>query len=70
MFYRKNVGSKESIARIALGAAVVGAALFQLGSTPLGLGLAASGVCLALTGVFGFCPACALLGRKLKEPGS
>jgi hypothetical protein len=68
MFYRKNVGSKEGIARIALGAAMVGAALFQLGTSPLGLGLAASGVFTALTGVFGYCPACALLGRKPQGP--
>ena len=70
MFYRKNVGSKEGIARIALGAAIAGVSLFHFGAAQTGWGLAAGGACLALTGVFGFCPACALLGRRLKAPRS
>ncbi len=64
MFYRKNVGSKESLARILGGALIVACALTQIGTTPLGLILAGSGVFTALTGVFGFCPACAMAGRK------
>jgi hypothetical protein len=67
MFYRKNVGSKEGMARIALGAAMVGIGLFQFGPSPAGWGLAASGVFTALTGVFGYCPACAMLGRKPQD---
>ena len=33
----------------------------------LALVLAASGVFTALTGLFGFCPACAIAGRKALE---
>ena len=64
MLYRKNVGSKEGWSRVLLGALIVAGSLMQLGTTPLGLALAASGVFTALTGLFGYCPACAMVGRK------
>ena len=67
MIYRKNVGSRESLARILGGALIVACALTQIGTTPLGLILAGSGVFTTLTGVFGFCPACAMAGRKLLD---
>jgi hypothetical protein len=70
MLYRKNVGSKEGLARIALGAGIAAYALLQVGTGPLGLAVAAGGAFMALTGVFGYCPACALIGRKRKEPGA
>jgi hypothetical protein len=49
------------------GALIVACSLTQIGLTPLGLVLAASGVFTALTGLFGFCPACAMVGRKSLE---
>jgi len=64
MLYRKNVGTKEAWARALAGALLAGYGLVQHGLTPPGLVLAASGAFTALTGVFGFCPACALVGRK------
>ena len=64
MLYRKNVNVLERWARLLGGALIVACALTQLGMTPLGLVLAASGVFVALTGVLGFCPTCALAGRK------
>ena len=64
MLYRKNVGSKEGLGRVLLGALIVAGSLMQLGTTPMGLALAASGVFTALTGLFGYCPACAMVGRK------
>ena len=67
MFYRKNMGSKESWARVFGGALIVACSLTQIGVTPLGLGLAASGAFTVLTGLFGFCPACAMAGRKSLE---
>ncbi|TAK87732.1 MAG: DUF2892 domain-containing protein [Aquabacterium sp.] len=67
MLYRKNVGNRESIVRTLGGGLVVVCALSQIGFTPLGLVLAASGVFTALTGLFGWCPACALAGRRLPE---
>lgn len=64
MWYRKNVGAKEGLARVLGGALIVACSLTQIGTTPLGWVLAASGVFTALTGLFGFCPACAMAGRK------
>jgi len=69
MLYRKNVGSKEGWGRLLLGALIVAGSLMQLGTTPLGLAMAASGVFTALTGLFGYCPACAMVGRKLPRDG-
>jgi hypothetical protein len=67
MVYRKNMGSKESWARVMGGALIVACSFTQVGTTPLGLVLAASGAFTALTGLIGFCPACAMAGRKPLE---
>jgi hypothetical protein len=64
MLYRRNMGSKESWARVLGGALIAACSLTQIGATTLGLVLAAGGVFTALTGLFGFCPACAMAGRK------
>ena len=64
MLHRKNVGSKEGVARVLGGALIVACSLALIGTSPLGLVLAASGVVTALTGLLGFCPACAMVGRK------
>lgn len=67
MFYRKNVGTKERWARLLGGVLIAACALAQIGMTPLGIGLAVSGVITVLTGMVGFCPACAMVGRKPVE---
>jgi len=64
MFYRKNVGSKERLARLVAGALMGACGLFFLGATPLGWLVFGAGVMSVVTGLFGFCPACALAGRK------
>lgn len=69
MFYRKNVGPKERWARMLAGGAIVACSLTQIGLTPLGLVLAASGAVAILSGMFGFCPACAMAGRRLPGEG-
>lgn len=67
MLYRKNMGSKERWARVIGGALIVACSLTQIGPTLLGLVLATSGALTALTGLMGFCPACAMAGRKALE---
>jgi hypothetical protein len=67
MLYRKNVGSKESAARVLGGVLIATCSLALIGTTPLGLVLAASGVVAVVTGLFGYCPACAMVGRKPLE---
>ena len=67
MFYRKNMGSKESWARAIGGALIMACSLTQIGLTQLGLVLATSGAVTALTGLIAFCPVCAMSGRKSLE---
>ena len=64
MFYRKNMGSNESRARVIGGALIVTWSLTQIGLTRLGLVPTTSGV---LTALIGFCPACAAAGRRSLE---
>ncbi len=64
MFYIKNLPRWERMLRLGAGAAVVVYALLNM-SGPLGWAVLAGGAGMALTGVFGFCPACALAGRRL-----
>ena len=62
-FFLKNVPAWERALRFALGAAVVAVGLRSSGT--LGVLALASGVMFAVTGVFGFCPLCAVAGRRL-----
>ena len=68
MFYRKNVGNKERFARLVAGGSMLLVGSLVLQASPLGLVLAASGVVALLTGAVGFCPACAMIGRKPLDP--
>lgn len=68
MIYRKNLYSWEQILRIVAG---IGLAIYAaLGLAPglIAYGVGAGGVVLALTGIFGWCPMCAVAGRKLNKP--
>ena len=67
MLYRKNITRPESLLRVAGGVALIAAGLWWLAASPLGLVLAASGVGSILSGAFGYCPACAMVGRKPVE---
>jgi Protein of unknown function (DUF2892) len=74
MFYVKNVPLFERILRALLGIALVAIALFMFlqpargaFSGWLALVLLVSGLFAAATGFVGWCPACAMVGRKLKS---
>jgi hypothetical protein len=67
MIYRKNIGGLEQAIRIAAGAAMVVCGLLGLGYNAIGYAVAGMGVVTAVTGLFGFCPGCAMVGRKLNE---
>jgi hypothetical protein len=70
MFYRKNVGPRERWLRAVAGGSIAVCSLIFIGTTPLGLLVACAGACTAMTGAVGFCPACAVAGRKpLAGPG-
>ena len=66
MFYRKNLYAWEQLLRVAVGVAVIGYGLIAMPGSLAGYNLAAVGAVFGLTGVFGFCPMCAMAGRRLK----
>lgn len=63
MLYRKNVFAWEQVVRLIGGAAMIAGGLIWLPGWP-GYAVAAVGLYTALTGIFGYCPACAMIGRK------
>lgn len=67
MFYRKNVSGKERAARLVGGGLMVLCGLVGLQASMLGILVAGAGVVSAMTGLVGFCPACAMVGRKPLE---
>lgn len=66
MVYVKNLPNGERMLRVAGGLAAAAAGVLLLGGTA-GWLVAAGAAGLVASGLFGFCPACALVGRKLKD---
>jgi uncharacterized protein (DUF983 family) len=66
MFYIKNLPVWERILRSVVGVAAAVYALLAIGGVGGWVILAAS-VVMVLTGLVGFCPACALAGRRLQK---
>ncbi|MYM90970.1 DUF2892 domain-containing protein [Rugamonas sp. FT82W] len=66
MFYVKNVPNWERALRVVAGAIAAWAAVALLGGA-WGLVLAASAAGIVASGLFGFCPMCALVGRRLDK---
>lgn len=66
MLYRKNIYQWEQWSRVLLGAALV---VWGVAFAPQPWGYLAivAGVATAITGVFGWCPACAMIGRRIKD---
>ena len=67
MKFLQNVPNWERLLRFLLGAAMVIGALMALKPGYLAYGIEATGGVLLLTSVVGFCPMCALAGRKLRQ---
>lgn len=66
MFYTKNVPGWERAARIVMGLMALGFAVMSWGS-PLAMGAGIMGAILSMTGLIGFCPMCAMVGRKIHK---
>lgn len=66
MFYTKNVPGWERIVRIVMGVMALGFAAMSWGS-PLAMGAGVMAAVLSMTGLVGFCPMCAMVGRKLDQ---
>ena len=65
IFYTKNVPDWERVLRLGLGMAALAFAVMNWHTSPLAVGAGVVGAMLALSGLIGFCPACAMVGRKL-----
>ena len=65
MLYRKDLPGWERTMRVVGGAAMVACGLLGLSGMPIGYLIAGAGLVTALTGFVGFCPMCAMAGRKL-----
>ncbi len=66
MFYVKNVPTWERVLRVVAGLAVAAWGLLSLGGV-WGTVLAVSAAGIVLSGLFGYCLACAMVGRKLDK---
>ena len=65
MFFLKNLRTWESAARIVVGIALLALAFLGIHGVLLERLVAATGAVLFLTGLVGWCPMCAMAGRKL-----
>src|SRR6201988_1073990 len=63
-WYRKNVGGGERAARLIVGGLMLICGVVALHASPLGLLLSGAGVVTLVTGVFGYCPSCAIAARE------
>ena len=74
MFYRKNLPGWERVMRSVGGVVMIAYGFFGMPGLPgmpgamAGYLIAGTGAVAILTGVFGFCPMCAMVGRKLPSP--
>lgn len=66
MFYVKNVPNWERALRVVAGLIAVWTGIAVLGGM-WGMALAASAAGIVGSGLFGFCPMCALVGRRLDK---
>lgn len=64
MFYVKNVPTWERILRVSMGLTGLAYAAMNWGASGLAVSIGIMGAMLAMTGLFGFCPMCAMVGRK------
>lgn len=67
MFYIKNVPVWERIIRIALGVVLTLYVIFGNPASSIAILSIASAVFVVVTGFVGWCPMCALVGRKIKN---
>ena len=68
MFYVKNVPGWERVLRVLAGGLAAAFGWLALGGAA-GVALALGAAGIAGSGLFGFCPMCALLGRRLDRAG-
>lgn len=67
MFYAKNVPNWERVLRSLIGLMCLAYAAMNWGGSGMAVGIGVMGAVLAMTGLAGFCPMCAMVGRKLDK---
>jgi hypothetical protein len=67
MLYVKNLPAWERTLRVLVGVAIIGFGLYRYHGSFTQFHFMGAGVVATLTGFFGFCPACWLVGRRLKS---
>jgi hypothetical protein len=67
MLYVKNIPGWERAVRVLMGAGLIAASVAYFGSTTTGWAVGIAGAMAAMSGLLGFCPACAMVGRKLHQ---
>jgi hypothetical protein len=67
MLFVKNLPVWERTLRVLVGVGIIGYGIYRYHGAFMQFPFMGAGVIAALTGFFGFCPACWLLGRKLKS---
>ncbi|HOY22909.1 MAG TPA: DUF2892 domain-containing protein [Cellvibrio sp.] len=65
MFYRKNVPSWERGLRALVGITTMAFGIWGMQTSLVSYLIIATGLTALLTGFVGFCPMCAMVGRKL-----
>ena len=65
MLFNRNIPSWERALRIIAGIAMAAAGFVWFSASLLGWGIAGSGIILLATGFTGYCPACAIAGRRI-----
>ncbi|MFZ6647468.1 YgaP family membrane protein [Undibacterium sp. TJN25] len=66
MFYIKNLPNWERVVRLIVSFAVITWALLSLNGVVAWI-VAASAAGITLSGIFGFCPMCVMVGRRLDK---
>lgn len=67
MLYVKNVPGWERAVRVLMGVGLLAASVAYFGPTATGWVAGLAGAMAMMSGLFGFCPACAMVGRKLNR---
>lgn len=67
MLYVKNVPAWERALRLAMGVMALAFAVMNWNSSGLAVAAGIVAAMLAVTGLAGFCPMCAMVGRKLDK---
>ena len=68
MSYRKNLPGWERAMRAVGGIMMIAYGLVAMPGSTIGYVIAGAGAVAIATGFFGFCPMCAMVGRRLPSP--